>query len=267
MRWTPGGVSSDVEDRRGSGGGFGRTPQIGCGGAVVLLVLSLIFGKNFFTLVDGSGGGSQNTRAQTETVAESPEERREVEFVSFVLDDAQATWEQQLPRYRHAKLVLFRDSIDSACGYAEAATGPFYCPADEKVYIDLSFYDELHQRFGAPGDFAEAYVIAHEIGHHVQNLQGITSEHGKGDSVAVELQADCYAGIWAHSTQQRNVLESGDAEEGIDAAAAVGDDRLQRAAGRRVNPDSFTHGSSAQRVQWFQRGFESGRIEDCDTFR
>lgn len=282
MRWTPGSDSSDVEDRRGSGGGgfqFGGM-HIGCGGAVILLVLSLLFHKNFFALL-GTGDQTGSGPVATRPVAETHEESTEREFVTFVLDDTQQTWptilsQQSDATYHHAKLVLFRDSTTSGCGYAQAASGPFYCPEDEKVYIDLAFYDELKQRFGASGDFAQAYVIAHEIGHHVQKILGIEekvhsamegdSRHAKQYSVRLELQADCFAGIWAHSTQQRNLLQAGDVEEGLNAAAAVGDDRLQKMAGKTVNPDSFTHGSSAQRSEWFKRGFDSGRISDCDTF-
>jgi len=284
MRWTPGGSSNDIEDRRGSSGfggfGIGGAP-IGCGGAIILLVLSLLFHKNFFALLGTNGGQQVSAPSDSRPVQETPEEHKEVEFVTFVLNDTQSTWETLLPQqadasYRHAKLVLFRDSTPSSCGYAQAASGPFYCPEDEKVYIDLAFYDELRQRFGASGDFAQAYVIAHEIGHHVQKIVGIEGkvhqvmednpQRAKKYSVRLELQADCFAGIWAHSTQQRNLLEAGDVEEGLRAAAAVGDDRLQRMAGRSVNPDSFTHGSSAQRSEWFKRGFDSGRIADCDTF-
>jgi predicted metalloprotease len=284
MRWTPGGSSSDIEDRRGSSGfggfGIGGAP-IGCGGAIILLVLSLLFHKNFFALLGTNGGQQVSAPTESRPVQETPEEHKEVEFVTFVLNDTQSTWETLLPQqtdaaYRHAKLVLFRDSTPSSCGYAQAASGPFYCPEDEKVYIDLAFYDELRQRFGASGDFAQAYVLAHEIGHHVQKIIGIEGkvhqameddpQRAKKYSVRLELQADCFAGIWAHSTQQRNLLEAGDVEEGLRAAAAVGDDRLQRMAGRAVNPDSFTHGSSAQRSEWFKRGFDSGRISDCDTF-
>jgi hypothetical protein len=278
MRWTPGGVSSDVEDRRGSsgGGGFGfGGMHIGIGGAVILLVLSLLFHKNFFALL---GAGDQTApQQQSRPVQETPEEHRNVQFVSFVLDDAQKTWEQTLPGYRHAKLDLFRDSIQSACGFAQSASGPFYCPEDEKVYIDLGFYDELREKFGAPGDFAQAYVIAHEIGHHVQKLEGIeqkvhdamASDRSQRSalSVSLELQADCYAGVWGHSTQQRGIIDNADIEQGLNAAAAIGDDRLQRQAGRTVNPESFTHGSSKQRVEWFKRGLQSGRVEDCDTFK
>ena len=238
---------------------------MGIGGAVVLLILSLLFGKNFFAIFSGSPSSAPAQSGQP--VQQSPAESREVQFVSFVLDDAQATWEKILgDRYHHAKLVLFRDAVPSACGFAQSASGPFYCPVDEKVYVDLGFFDEMRDRFAATGDFAQAYVITHEIGHHVQKLLGI-EKHSRADSVALELQADCYAGIWAHSTSQRNILESGDIEEGLNAAAAVGDDRLQKMSGRSVNPDSFTHGSSQQRASWFRRGFESGRIEDCDTFR
>ena len=194
-----------------------------------------------------------------------------------MLDDAQNTWRSVLgPRYQDAKLVLFRDVVRSACGMAESATGPFYCPGDSKVYIDLSFFDELGQRFGAPGDFAQAYVLAHEIGHHVQNLLGVSSKVRRAQesnprqenalSVRLELQADCFAGMWGHNTQQRGHLESGDVDEGLAAAAAVGDDRIQRQARGYVSPESFTHGSSAQRSQWFRRGFDTGDIKSCDTF-
>jgi predicted metalloprotease len=284
MRWTPG-SGSDIEDRRGSsgGGGFGiGGAPIGCGGAVILIILSLLFHKNFFALLGTGQNGTQvSTPAESRPVQETPAEHQEVQFVSFVLDDAQKTWESILTQqsnasYRHATLVLFRDSTQSSCGYAQAASGPFYCPEDEKVYIDLAFYDELKQRFGASGDFAQAYVLAHEIGHHVQKILGIEGKahqamendprRAKQYSVRLELQADCFAGIWAHSTQQRNLLQAGDVDEGLNAAAAVGDDRLQRMAGRRVNPDSFTHGSSQQRSEWFKRGFDAGRISDCDTF-
>ncbi len=183
---------------------------------------------------------------------------------------------QQGKDYRNAKLVLFRNSVDSACGLASSATGPFYCPREEKVYIDLGFYNELKNRFGAPGDFAQAYVLAHEIGHHVQNLLGIDRQVRQTEtsnprvrnqmSVRLELQADCLAGVWGHSTAQRNILESGDVDEGLAAAAAVGDDRLQSATSGRISPDSFTHGTSAQRSQWFLAGFTAGSITHCDTF-
>jgi len=284
MRWTPGGVSDNIEDRRGSSGGFGGGgARLGLGGLLVLGVLSLIFKTNFFSLLGVGGGGmadvSQPGMTQSRPLND-PAEQREVQFVSFVLDDAQNTWKQVLPKYgaqyRDAKLVLFRDVVQSGCGTAESATGPFYCPADQKVYIDLGFYDELKQRYGASGDFAQAYVLTHEIGHHVQNLLGLDSkvrqlQRARPDlanqlSVRLELQADCLAGVWGHSTDQRNILEAGDVEKAMTAASAIGDDRLQRMAGRGVNPDSFTHGSSADRVKWFQTGFTSGDVAACNTF-
>ena len=279
MRWTPGGQSGDVEDRRGQsyGGGFRGGPA-SIGVVLVLLVLSLLTGRNFLALL---GPGGVETEAPTETNAppaqESPEEKRLYQFVDFVVGDAQNTWQQVLGnQYRRAKVVVFRGRTPTACGVGQSAMGPFYCPADEKVYIDLGFYDELRRRFGAPGDFAQAYVIAHELGHHVQHLRGIDArvrevQESRPDaanqlSVRLELQADCLAGIWGHSTAQRNILEQGDAEEALNAAAAIGDDRIQNQSGRGVQPDSFTHGSSAQRVEWFRRGLESGDLNSCDTF-
>jgi predicted metalloprotease len=253
--------------------------HIGIGGFLILLVLSLVFKRDFLSLVTGGGGGVPTQSSQPDTARDQREEPL-VQFVSFVLDDTQKTWTQILGQnnvpYRHAKLVLFRDSINSACGTAQSATGPFYCPNDEKVYIDLGFYDELKQRFGAPGEFAEAYVLAHEIGHHVQKLTGIeqkvhsAQEHdprsAKQLSVRLELQADCFAGVWGHSTSQRNLLEPGEVQQGLNAAAAVGDDRLQRMSTGHVNPDSFTHGSSQQRMEWFQRGYSTGDMNACNTF-
>lgn len=208
-------------------------------------------------------------------------ERPEVKLVSFVLDDVQQNWDRTLPAqahqpYRHAKLVLFRKSYPSACGVAKTAIGPFYCPGDEKVYLDLEFFTELRRRFGAPGEFAQAYVIAHEIGHHVQKLLGVEGKvhrlqernprEANPLSVRLELQADCYAGVWAHSTEQRNLVNRGDIDAAIRAAGAVGDDRLQRAGRGYANPETFTHGTSAQRAQWFRRGLADGRIAGCDTF-
>jgi predicted metalloprotease len=283
MRWNPGHRSVNVEDRRGAGGGFMRgAGGMGAGGLVILVILSLIFGRDFVSLASDPSVAQPGAESGEVPPAETtPEEERLVSLVSFVLDDAQNTWRQVSSEmgtpYRDAKLVLFRDAVQSACGFAEAATGPFYCPADEKVYIDLGFYEELQQRFGAPGDFAQAYVLAHEIGHHVQNLLGTEAQVREARtrradlanelSVRLELQADCYAGVWGHSAAQRQKLESGDVEEGLAAAAAVGDDRLQRMGGGRVVPESFTHGSSAQRQEWFQRGFEGGRPDACDTFK
>ena len=281
MRWTPGGRSEDLEDRRGEGGGGIGGRHIGIGGFLILLVLSIIFKKDFFSLL---GGGQGITPGQSVSQSDPQQDAREeplVQFVSFVLDDTQKTWsgilEPQGISYQHAKLVLFRDATSSSCGAAESATGPFYCPADEKVYIDLGFYDELQRRFGAPGQFAQAYVLAHELGHHVQNLIGIerkvrslrNQNPGAANalSVRLELQADCFAGVWAHSTQQRNLLESGDVQSALGAAAAVGDDRLQRMSRGQISPDSFTHGSSAQRMEWFQRGMSDGTIDACNTFQ
>jgi predicted metalloprotease len=279
MRWTPGHKSANVEDRRGGGGRFIRgAGGMGAGTLVILLVLSLLFKRDFFSLV-GAGGMDPGTETAAGPPAETtPEEEKLVSFVSFVLDDAQKVWQQLLGNdYRAAKLVLFRDGVRSACGFAESATGPFYCPPDEKVYIDLGFYQELQRRFGAPGDFAQAYVLAHEVGHHVQNLLGTEAQVREARtqradqanelSVRLELQADCYAGVWGHSTAQRNILDPGDVQEGLAAAAAVGDDRIAQMGGGQIMPESFTHGSSAQRQEWFQRGFKSGRPEDCDTFR
>ena len=286
MRWTPGGTSNDIEDRRdesGGGGGFGfGGMRLGLGGLVILFILSLIFKQNFFALL--GGGGSPSTGS---TVAGPPDTARDeaekplVQFVSVVLDDTQKTWGQLLPQqagipYRHARLVLFRNYTQSGCGGAESATGPFYCPADEKVYIDLGFYDELKQRFGAPGEFAQAYVLAHEVGHHVQKLTGVerqvrqlqqsSPQSGNRLSVMMELQADCLAGVWAHSTQQRGLLESGDVESALGAAAAVGDDHIQKMRRGQVQPETFTHGSSEQRMHWFTQGLNSGSIAGCNTF-
>jgi uncharacterized protein len=285
MRWTPGGESQDIEDRRdesGGGGGFQfGGMHIGIGGAIVLLILSFVFKQNFFALLGGGSATPSQSVADRPNPARDEAEKPLVQFVSFVLDDTQNTWTQLLPQqagkaYHHAKLVLFRDYTQSGCGSAQSATGPFYCPSDEKVYIDLGFYDELRQRFGAPGEFAQAYVLAHEIGHHVQNILGIErkvqqlrEDNPRAQnpmSVRLELQADCFAGVWAHSTQQRGLLEKGDVESALGAAAAVGDDRLQRMATGHVTPDSFTHGTSEQRMSWFSKGLDTGSITACNTF-
>ena len=278
MKWKPGQTSQDIEDRRGMGGGggrFGGGRGLGIGGFVILLILSVVFKQDFFSLLGGGAGLGSTTAPSAEAgpVASTPEEELRVKFVGFVLDSAQNFWQRKLPalgaEYQRARLVLFRGSVESACGSASAATGPFYCPGDQKVYIDLSFLDELDQRFGAPGDFAQAYVLAHEIGHHVQTLLGIEGKARGGSNqaqVALELQADCLAGIWGHETAAMGILEEGDVNEGLAAASAVGDDRIQKQAQGYVNPETFTHGSSEQRARWFMRGFKSGRIEDCDTF-
>jgi uncharacterized protein len=280
----PGGDLSDVVDRRGGGGfSFGRGPQVGCGGAIILLVLSLLTGKNFFQFFDGSGGtGPAPTEATSSAPVEESAAEAEVRTTAnAAITDAQNIWtdifREEGLEYQRAKLVIFRDMTPTACGTGQAASGPFYCPADGNVYLDLGFFDELHRRFGAPGDFAQAYVIAHEVGHHVQNLMGTSDRvheamqsdrrNANQHSVRLELQADCYAGIWGRAAASRNLLDAGDVEEGLAAAAAVGDDRLQEMSGRAVNPESFSHGSSEQRMEWFQRGFQSGDLRDCDTFK
>jgi predicted metalloprotease len=281
MRWTPGGTSGDIEDDRnssgGGGGGFPGGIHIGIGGLLILLVLSFIFKRDLISPFLNSGATDPSTSvARPPDPARNAAEQKEVQFVSFVLDDVQSTWPKLVPQYRHAKLVLFRDDLNSACGLAQTATGPFYCPSDEKVYIDLAFFDELKNRFGASGEFAQAYVIAHELGHHVQKILGTESKVRAAQqrnpqlandlSVRLELQADCYAGIWGNSTEQRNILEEGDVESGLQAAAAVGDDHIQKMTTGEVMPEKFTHGTSAQRVQWFKQGLTTGRVDACDTF-
>jgi uncharacterized protein len=285
MRWSSDGESQDIEDRRdesGGGGGFQfGGMHLGIGGAILLFVLSVLFKTNLFTLLGGGAGDSGPAAVTRPDPARDAAEKPLVDFVSFALDDTQNTWTRLLPEqtgrpYRHAKLVLFRDSTQSGCGGARTATGPFYCPEDEKVYIDLGFFDELNRRFGAPGQFAQAYVLAHELGHHVQKLLGIEGKvhqmqesHAREAnplSVKLELQADCLAGVWTHSTQQRGLLEQGDVESALGAASAVGDDRLQKNAGRHVSPDSFTHGSSQQRMRWFNTGVNNGTVAACNTF-
>ncbi len=254
--------------------------RLGIGGTIVVGLLSLFFHQNLFDLFSGASGTSEPVAGHPDperTLAERPQ----VDFISFVLDDAQNTWDQILPGqantpYRHARMVLYREAYPSGCGTAQSAIGPFYCPGDEKVYLDLGFLDELKSRLGAPGEFAQAYVIAHELGHHVQKILGIEpkmrrlQQANPGErnalSVRLELQADCFAGIWAHSTQQRQVSGQQDVGAAINAAAAVGDDRLQRAGRGYVNPESFTHGTSAQRVEWFKKGYQSGEVAGCQTF-
>jgi hypothetical protein len=281
MRWTNRGRSENLEDRRGSSGTGMRLPsgRMSLGLLVVLLLASVIFKRNFFALLGGDGmTGSPQEAGQPYQA--SPEEETLVNFVSFVLDDAQEVWRQKFTEmgraYNPATLVLFTDGVQSGCGSASAAMGPFYCPADEKVYIDLGFYRELRSRFGAPGDFAQAYVLTHEIGHHVQHLFGIdrtvrelqASSPGSNNAiqVAMELQADCLAGVWANSTDQRQLLEENDVQEAMNAAAAVGDDRIQKQSAGYVSPESWTHGSSDQRMTWFQKGLRSGDPAVCDTF-
>jgi uncharacterized protein len=275
MRFGNGGESSNIEDRRGFGG---RT--MGIGGSAVLLVLSLIFGRNLFDDAGVSPAIGASRGGSGFTTADSVREQPEVLFVSHVLDDVQQTWATVLPKYgtqyHDAKLVLFRDATETGCGTGQTAMGPFYCPLDEKVYIDLGFYDELKSKFGAPGDFAQAYVVAHELGHHVQHLLGTDAQVRRAQqqnpdlanqySVALELQADCFAGVWGHSASQRSLLDPGDVDEGLNAAASVGDDRIMKRETGHVNTDSFTHGSSAQRSSWFKKGFDTGDPRACDTF-
>ena len=288
MRWNDdgGGLGPDIEDRRGEGGGGfnfgGGGLRLGCGGIILLGVLSLVFKTNFFALLDQGAPQGGSARVDSRPVAPpSAQENERARFVNFVVNDVQKTWDQTFPslgrNYTHATLVLYRDATRSGCGFAQAQMGPFYCPSDRKVYLDMGFFDELAQRFGAPGDFAQAYVIAHEFGHHVQTLLGTEGrvrrameENPRAQnelSVRLELQADCLAGVWGHGTAERNILENGDVEKGLAAAAAVGDDRLQRAAGQRVNPESWTHGSAQQRTEWFTRGLRDGTVGACDTFR
>jgi predicted metalloprotease len=246
-----------------------------------LLLLSWVTGADFLSLLGGGGVAPPDSSGTTGTVATSPEEERMVDFVGAVARDVQNTWEQRLPgRYQRTEVSLFRDAVQSGCGLGQSSTGPFYCPSDRLVYLDLGFFNDLNQRFGAPGDFAQAYVIAHEFGHHLQNLLGYSDRvqqdprpGASSASVALELQADCFAGVWGHAASQSGRLElagveldPGDAEEGLRAAAAIGDDRLQRMGGGRVAPEQFTHGSSAQRVEWFRRGMSSGDPRQCDTF-
>jgi uncharacterized protein len=286
MDWTPGGLSDDVEDRRGSsggGGGFGGG-GLGIVGFIILAIISLLTGRNYI----GSYLSGHATQPQTSSgysrpaTSASPQEQRSAQLVSFVLDDVQRTWTTLLPEqthhsYRHAKLVLFRNYTQSGCGVAQSQTGPFYCPADEKVYIDLSFWDELRRLGGSNADFAQAYVVAHELGHHVQNILGIEQQvqrlSGQNPgaknklSVDLELQADCLAGVWAHSSEQRKIIDTADIAAGLQAAAAVGDDHIQKMERGAVSPESFTHGSSAQRVGWFKQGLQQGTVAACNTFK
>lgn len=281
MQWRGRRESGNVEDMRGGGFG-GRGIALGGIGTVIVVVIGLLLGQNPLDLLQAVNQG-QPQQEQTQPVASSAEEDEAVQFVKVVLADNEDVWhklfEEQGMQYREPKLVLFRDAVESGCGQASSAVGPFYCPADEKMYIDLSFYDELKNRFSAPGDFAMAYVIAHENGHHIQNLLGISDkvhqmrerlseEEYNKLSVRLELQADFFAGVWAHHAQQmKNVLEQGDIEEALNAANAIGDDKLQKQAQGYVVPDAFTHGTSAQRMRWFKKGFDTGDIKQGDTFK
>ena len=280
MRWTPGN-RGNIEDRRGSSGmRMGSVGGLGIGGLLLVLLLSWFTGVDILSLLGGAGAPPPETAGTTGTVTATPEEERLVDMVDAVAGDAQQTWGELLGgRYQETRVVLFRDAIQSACGFAQA-TGPFYCPADRKVYLDLGFFDDLDRSLGAPGDFAQAYVVAHEIGHHVQTVLGIENQVRQRQagspsarnelSVNMELQADCFAGVWGHHANNasgRVQLEEGDVEEGLRAAAAIGDDRLQKMQGGRVAPERFTHGTSEQRAQWLRRGLQSGDPNACNTFQ
>ncbi len=278
MRWKSGRRSTNVEDRRGRNAAIGRGTKIGGGTVLLAIILGLLLGQNPLTLLQQLGGAETSTQIPATAGAENDEA---ADFVAVVLGYTEDTWTTLFSaanaRYIPPTLVMYNDQVQSACGFNTAATGPFYCPGDQKVYLDLSFLSEL-QRLGASGDFAVAYVIAHEVGHHIQHLLGTDRQvrqlqqrasqaQANQLSVMMELQADCYAGVWTHHTQRmHNILERGDIEEGLNAAAAVGDDRLQRMAGRPVQPEAFTHGTSEQRMQWFRTGLETGDTDQCNTF-
>ncbi|MDB5730248.1 MAG: metalloprotease [Variovorax sp.] len=294
MKWEGNRESDNVEDRRddsggGGGGGFGGLPiggrGVGIGTIAVALIAGWIFGINPLTLLGAlsGGGGAPVVQQQPQQPAHAPPANDEAaKFVSTVLADTEDVWtdlfKQRGGTYQDPKLVLYRGAIPTACGTGQSAMGPFYCPGDRKVYLDLNFFDTLKRQLGAPGEFAEAYVVAHEVGHHVQNLLGISDKvdsmrgrisqtDSNALSVRVELQADCFAGVWAnHAQASRHILENGDIESAMNAAAKIGDDALQRSAGRSVMPDSFTHGSSAQRQRWFMTGIQTGSMKACDTF-
>jgi predicted metalloprotease len=278
MRWESGRRSDNVEDGRGSTITRGAVG----GGAVIMALVAALLGAPEGTVRDILNGGSQTTEQPGPAGPTNPAEDKAADFVKAVVGYTEDGWTSIFAahgkRYQPPKVRLFRDQVQSACGLNSAAVGPFYCPPDSRVYLDLSFFDELDRRFGAPGDFAQAYVVAHEVGHHVQNLLGLSDAvHRKRSqvseaeanhlSVMTELQADCYAGVWGHYVKSKDVLDPGDAEEGLRAAAAIGDDTLQRKARGRVVPESFTHGSSEQRVHWFNQGFATGKMESCDTFK
>jgi len=294
MRWRGRRQSSNIEDLRGSsGGGFGiptgpmrgRTVRRAGGGSlfliVIAIVVAMIFGVDPSQLIGQLGGGGTTVTQPSREAQQRPANDEGRQFVAVILAETEDVWnrifQQNNMRYEEPSLVLFTGQVRSACGFASAASGPFYCPGDKKVYIDLAFYDELKRRFKAPGDFAQAYVVAHEIGHHVQNLTGVLPEFNQRRqqvsereanqlSVRVELQADCYAGVWAHYTKQKGLLESGDIEEALNAAHQIGDDAIQKRTQGYVVPDAFNHGSSEQRARWFRRGLTSGDVGQCDTF-
>jgi len=287
MRWDGNRESDNIEDRRGSGMGGGMPMlgggRIGLGTLAIALVGWLVFDINPLTLLDAMSGGGGQVQVQQGPAHKPPADDQMAKFVSVVLADTEDVWRdifsKQGAQYRDPRLVLFTGATSTACGTGQSAMGPFYCPSDEKVYIDLGFYQTMKTRLGAPGDFAQAYVIAHEVGHHVQNLLGISEKvqnlrrrasekEANALSVKLELQADCFAGVWAyHAQEARKILEGGDLEEALNAASQIGDDTLQRSAGRAVVPDSFTHGSGKQRVRWFKEGFDSGDVRRCNTFK
>jgi hypothetical protein len=285
MRWEQGRRSDNVEDRRGMGAPAMVGGGVGLVGVILAVVVALMGGDPMIVLeqMGGSGALGPGPVVVSQPKAPSPEQDRLADFVSVVLADTEDTWSQEFRqqggRYTPPKLVIFDGTVSSACGLAQAAMGPFYCPNDQKVYVDLAFYRQLRQQLGAPGDFAQAYVIAHEVGHHVQHLLGIDQQVQRAQrrlpqreanqlSVRLELQADCLAGVWAHQTgTKRATLEPGDLEEALNAASRIGDDTLQRQSSGRVRPDSFTHGTSAQRQRWFARGLQSGSMDACDSFR
>ncbi len=288
MKWDGNRESDNVEDARGSGGGGGGGGfrvgggSVGIGSVAIALVAGWIFGINPLTVLGLLGGGSPSPQVQQAPAGKPPATDQTARFVSTILADTEDVWRAQFKlagmTYSEPKLRLFRGSEPTACGTGQVAMGPFYCPGDQKVYIDLGFFDVMKQRLGAPGDFAQAYVIAHEVGHHVQNLMGITGKvdamRGRGSeaqqnalSVRLELQADCFAGVWAHDAQSaRQILEQGDIEEAMNAAQQIGDDALQRKSQGTVRPESFTHGTSAQRMTWFKRGLQTGSVPQCNTF-
>ena len=272
--------SDNVEDQRGSGG-MGRGTGIGLG-TIAIVVIGYFMGVNPSTLLSLLNGDSQTVSAPQPANSAADANDPQVIFVKKILASTEDVWgayfQKMGKQYTRPHLVLFSNRVSSACGLASSAAGPFYCPGDQRVYIDLAFYNQLATEFGAPGEFARAYVIAHEVGHHVQNLLGITDKASQAEqaagrvggnhvSVEVELQADCFAGVWAHATEQRHLLDPGDIESALKAAAAVGDDRLQRMSTGHVNPETFTHGSSAQRDEWFQKGYTGGTVGSCDTFQ
>jgi hypothetical protein len=280
MRWKDMRRSENVEDRRGLPMG-GAGLKLGGGGLLLIVVLSLLTGTNPLDILGGLVEQEAPSTIDSGPQRKPPEDDPQADFIRAVLGDTEDTWsrifEQGGGTYEAPRLVLFSGAVQSACGQASAAVGPFYCPPDRRVYLDLQFFRELSERFGAPGDFARAYVVAHEIGHHVQNLLGISDRvqrqrarldqtGGNALSVRLELQADCYAGVWGNAAARRNILESGDVEAALAAATAIGDDRLQKQSRGYVVPESFTHGSSAQRVRWFKTGLEGGDVRRCDTF-